>query len=54
MTAKILNICLFALLLWALWRRISPAMRSEIDRSIKIAALVLVAGAAVALVAHIY
>ncbi|WP_422614933.1 protein MIGRI [Iodobacter fluviatilis] len=54
MTEKLLNICLFALLVWALWRRISPSVRSEIDRSMRIASVVLLFAAAIALFLHIY
>jgi hypothetical protein len=54
MTEKLLNICLLALLVYALWKRISPSMRSEIDRSMRIAAVVLLLGAATALFFHIY
>ncbi|WP_444542841.1 protein MIGRI [Iodobacter ciconiae] len=54
MTEKLLNICLFGLLIWALWRRISPGVRSEIDRSMKIASFVLLLAAGFALFLHLY
>ncbi|WP_442905405.1 protein MIGRI [Janthinobacterium sp. B9-8] len=54
MTEKLLNICLLGLLVWALWRRISPAVRLEIDRTMKIASIVLLMAAVSALFLHIY
>ncbi|MDW5414973.1 hypothetical protein R6242_00090 [Iodobacter sp. CM08] len=54
MTEKLLNICLLGLLVYALWKRISPSMRTEIDRSMRIAAIVLLLGAAIALFLHMY
>jgi len=54
MKEKILSICLLGLLVYALWKRIRPAMRSEIDRSMRIAAVVLLLGAATALFFQVY
>ncbi|GHD64787.1 protein MIGRI [Jeongeupia chitinilytica] len=52
MLGKPFRILLAVIVVLLLWRMLSPAWRTEAHRSAKIAARVLLAGAAIALAAH--